>query len=700
MWVLTNTTANTQIYYNLTSNAHALACRFFNTDDTSVAFKKVSEYIQSLAVVRFLFDSGFGFGNQAANANLIARLRDLGFNGIVEVIYPPDIKEKLSVLFNVKTDLPDDFFDAQSNIRFITAPAFLERRKETNPLALGMTGAMDFGYQKTLSYLLKKTPFFSSFNSVSADYLNVDVFLQFSSYHGDRRDLPERIDNRLVFRNHSYPVRQVGSRYQALLTPIARGDFARETLDKSTPLRNLLAAIDKKEIYVLPIYGYTAEKNPHNLLNLLLGVRYAQLHGLSKPVVLALLFDLSLEVLNDLKKLIFSLLWVSVSKNFDDPMAAKVRSSIHNLALDRAFHTVPLSNLSSSIISSWTNDDVVLISIGKLPRDSFNYFFAYQSSVMLPSVFEGASAFNLLSTTSKRPHLYCGGLDPYWPLNFSSASVQLRNQFMNLTRHACQEPKYWLTSWKNIDVAELIGMFLLQSQDPESELSKFFQEHYDELLKSDRIMSGLVPAVRLANMTEVERLNVLKHLLYGDDAETRCGQPTIITKSSEESLSNVTQNAAGHGFISGLSETLRYGLQRKGYRNWVTQGAKYAAYYTTMYTWNFFSSFTSNESSQDFWGKAATSACEAGLNTGKLLAVQVGTTIASKLVSYSSLTSTPGRAVRYVSQYLRFGMFAVPFINQPVAAGLSVAAGGFSEAVTVAVGKRIVDYSVPKSQHS
>jgi hypothetical protein len=222
-----------------------------------------------------------------------------------------------------------------------------------------------------------------------------------------------------------------------------------------------------------------------------------------------------------------------------------------------------------------------------------------------------------------------------------------------------------------------------------------------------------MPAVRLANISDSEQLTILEPILYSatnleiNPIITRLGNGTgascdlLLTDNEiHEAAWSTAQEAIGHGILSGASETLKYGLQRKGYSREIAEKAKQAAYLVTMFTWNFCSSFSSQDSSQDVWHRTTTSACEAGINTAKLFAVQAGAFIASKAANSFSPTSRVGRAARFVSSHVRLGIFAVQSAQDPSAAVISILTGGISEAATASAGKAILNRGVTKRPFS
>src|SRR3990167_9300676 len=108
-------------------------------------YTTVEAFLAAQKVIRITADNTPGYGNQAASAALVSRLRNMGFKGKFEFIYANLTTPKIITLFDLPQTISDDYYDSKDNIEFIKLKEFVNRHKnKTNELVdLSITGATD-----------------------------------------------------------------------------------------------------------------------------------------------------------------------------------------------------------------------------------------------------------------------------------------------------------------------------------------------------------------------------------------------------------------------------------------------------------------------------------------------------------------------------------------------------------------------------
>ncbi len=119
--------------------------------------------IRHLPLIRIAITSAPGNGHQSAAATVYTRLRQFGFSGHIEIIYPLDAKEKLPYLIPPFDSLgSDNQFFSEQKLSFVTWREFKENPSKYPLTDLGIMGADD--YNKTaldlrVKRFLKLQPF-------------------------------------------------------------------------------------------------------------------------------------------------------------------------------------------------------------------------------------------------------------------------------------------------------------------------------------------------------------------------------------------------------------------------------------------------------------------------------------------------------------------------------------------------------------
>lgn len=473
----------------------------------------IKKFIEAQSVIRVVIDDAGNFGNQAASYNLILRIRQLGFKGKFEVIYFDDAKEKIFELFHLPIVQANSFTSEEYDIDFIALSEFISKSRdgEVESLALGISGAVD-KLPTDWNHHLTDENF--------ANALNTDSFVRFSPYH----NFDDLCDTQIYLRNHESPIIR-STCDKMLVTPIATLSDANDYLDNTTDgqlllsqqpaLKSLITSIENKEINFQPAYGWTLRESPSNLLNIILGARYAQLHGnkqLQKPLIIGAFFDFDRE--NSYAEsaygmhiknidILLNLIFNDNSKQVFDRYKGgeQVKAAIKNLKLRQALHISEMTNKdTTSEIESLNPGDILLVSFPELPKTVFDGLYTHTGENIFPPVREGASTFTSLISSDK-PHLHCRST-MNWEIKTDLADENLRNRLLAINGLICRENyghELDFTAWENHPIDEIIGQYIIDASQPDSTLSNFFYQLKHDAIRpdNDRILIDLTKAVEL-----------------------------------------------------------------------------------------------------------------------------------------------------------------------------------------------------------
>lgn len=485
-------------------------------------YDSVERMIADQKVIRVLMDDSPNYGNQSATINLMNRLRQLNFKGVFEVIYPDEQANKIIKLFNLPSILPDLYFYEDLNhqqITFMRETYYLNRlmNHTIEPVKLGVTG----GHDQPDEAACIQRPDCEAINEKFADLMNADTFLMLQPWTA----FPENDHIYIRQSENSIAVSPPGRFWVYPVTHFADsqaylGTSAGQILLKQTPaLQSLMDAIEKKQINVLPVYGWSfrqaenddGEENNHkyatylfpkNILQVITGARYAQLHGrasMHNPLIVAVFSDYAKEV-KELNTLLAQSTWEPL---YEKQGGKEMRAAWSTLGLNKAgiFQTALLSDADAGKkITSLKPGQVLLLSMGTLPKVVFDGLYADTHSNIWPQIREGEGSLSILLMNG-RPHLRClttpeghdFQTDPKkWELGLDSIQNKaLKDQLATLygENGFCEN---W--SWiKHPGIYQQVGHWLIEGQDPHSAFSGYFTAllKASQQLKNDRIYRGL-----------------------------------------------------------------------------------------------------------------------------------------------------------------------------------------------------------------
>ena len=421
----------------------------------------VGQFLDLVPIIRVVLMSGPGFGHQSAGATVVTRLRQLGYNGHIQVVYygdgslfptTPSFLPTLFPYFAPSNGAEQNFPDL--NISFIARSSISKEPNDRVPLAI--TGAGDTDLQlsqmnATLGLELHPLNWWgrNGFNRVSLSSNDPGGFhiyekellsdLKTLGYVFDLpnpQDLGEFVDSNLM---------------------------ANEGLvGKKLGLKAILSALNSIEL--LPVYGHHINKH-WQLVRVVRAVQRAQNRsgnlfrgGVVIPVFNNLIGPAKTEIVNEFAG----------------------DSKIQVLDVERPELADRLSRLGRG--------ELLVVQVGSVSKPLFEYFY---SMATLPPVVEGMNSINLMQLIG-RPYLPSVSHEGYHfidrysyrkglPGDFGVLDL-LHQTFMAMTEsHRAHQPEY-------------IAQFILESLDPESDLSAVFRQNHLKDTKNyekDKLFRGL-----------------------------------------------------------------------------------------------------------------------------------------------------------------------------------------------------------------
>lgn len=479
-------------------------------------YSTVEEFLADQKVIRIAADNTPGFGNQAASAALISRLRQMGFKGQFEFIYANLTTAKIVTLFDLPQNIPDVYFDAKDGIQFIKLKEFINRHKnKLNEVdALSMIGRDDdFGCGLARKDGIDVEHGMDELDCWNeANLLDVQVHASVSPFYKETNLLRVRNDP-----DHK-PYPQEGSENKFFVMPVSDLNQAKDYLNndprgqallKQKPaLATFIDGMEKQTFNTLPVYGWTVQLGVHdeediygyfpgNILQIIAGARYAQLNGSAnfrKPLIIPVFYNYEKEA-TQLLKLVHSENW----GEYEKPGAEQARATIKELNLADALSVASISDPNTiQRIQELKPGKILLLWLGPLPKNVFDGLYNYTNTNVWPQIREGANSFNSLILTG-RPHIHCG----YgWEIGYDLvADPALKSQLENFYEGNggfCEGMKTWQ---ENSNIYQDLGNLIIEASDPKSSFAMYFQQLKAEALKkeNDRIRYALEGVLKIIN---------------------------------------------------------------------------------------------------------------------------------------------------------------------------------------------------------
>lgn len=273
-------------------------------------YSSVEEFVTNQKIIRITTDQQPGLGNQAASASVMDRLRQFGFHGTFEFIYPDNVTDKITLLFDLPSNIPNDYYDEKQKVRFVKLSEHVNhlRNKSVEPYTLGLSGAFRKGPYDPIEDNNIDTTGISYLELHNfSNFLNSTVSVILDNYPtrlGESYiDVINESETRETFNNdHNFFTMPVADLNQAK-TYLEKDPRGQELLKKKPALKTFIDSIENQSINVLSAYGWTLQKSsdgkytesfPGNILQVLTGARYAQVKGptkLRKPLIIAIYYS-------------------------------------------------------------------------------------------------------------------------------------------------------------------------------------------------------------------------------------------------------------------------------------------------------------------------------------------------------------------------------------------------------------------------
>lgn len=506
-----------------------LLCIVFIFTDVSFAntkYHSVEEFVSAQKLIRIYADNSPEHGNQAASASLISRLRQLGFKGEFEFVYGNRTTEKITNLFNLPRDIPEDYYDSERKIRFLKLKAHLSRvlNHTIEVVPLGMKGGSDYDTNECANAKADGIKLPSTYCDDMANYMATQVFIVYEPYVPGDETIFYYYELNVDHDHDDFP-RQKGSDKQYFVLPVTNWSQAKDYLEhtaqgqkilaEKAALKTFIQGVEDHRFNVLPVYGFTIKDMtcgvhapgcfPGNILQIITAARHAQLNGpkaLQKPLVIPVFYNYEKEA-GHLARIIKEDQW----GQYEKPGSEEARKAIKRLSLPTVFSTADIKDTSTiDRLLLLKPGEILLLSVGALPKEVFDGIYNHTDTNVLPAIREGANTFNSLVLTG-RPHIRC---EPWWEVGFDLIKdTALKNELKDnvytafITKNGiCKGMNTWQY---HTNFYQSLGNLMIAAQDPRSAFSSYFQQLQEEAFKpeNDRIYSGLEYAMKMLDERKV-----------------------------------------------------------------------------------------------------------------------------------------------------------------------------------------------------
>lgn len=489
-----------------------------NVDAADTAAQSIDDFLQNQTLIRVCLTRGPGFGDQANAANVMNHLRQMGYTGIFEVIYENEVMNAVTTVFNLPKNIPAIYDDENNHNRFIELNTY-EKMLAANQIdstnfsfGMGKVGhACDFknAHSKTYADFM---PYFDS-RGLEHDATFIDA--------DDLKEGLLQIDS-----GKKYYISPVPT-YEQAKSYLHQTPLGKEVMAKKPALQSLLDGMESNQFNIMFVYGYTLQlygngdlSRASNVLEILAGLRYAQLHGstdMKKPIIVAVFYDYKKDA-DDIIKFIHSDNW----GNAEMPGSVEARAAVKALKLADVLKVADISDPATiHIIHTLKPDSILLLTIGAMPKTVFDGLYTHVAPNVLPQVREGAGTFNTLVATG-RPSIECAntvhqsqdepsyvtwtaGLD----LVKEPALRQMLKQFYDSREGFCgMQWEYgkdrmvtnYVATWRAHAYQEF-GQFVMDAQDIHSPLSQYFQQLKADVNnpENDRVRFALQEVIKHVN---------------------------------------------------------------------------------------------------------------------------------------------------------------------------------------------------------
>ena len=477
-------------------------------------------FLKKEEIIRILITEGAGSGDFMASVFILKRLRELGFNGKIELIHDIDLNQEsnLQKIFGLPIDISDDYEDSELKVRFINLARFIELRKNNLVVesSLGMTGAFLVNPCSDLpdhqSHIINQLEDPLCLNP--ANFLNVKTYVNLSNWPTPTKN-PEFYESRIYLKNTDtvYSLDESTTYFGSHENTIDVKQYLHEHKNNILDYHLLDHLTDlilyKDKINFMPVYGknlreyFTNNEHEYNMLQVISGIAYAKRSKKTvlsdKPTVIGIFYHYK----NEGEKL------AQLIKHSDEQIP-NIRETIENLNLKQNFIYANLNDADLiTILETLRPEDILLLGMGPQQEPVFNWFFTYNHRNVLTPIREGSSSCATLLRKGE-PHFRCGGNNVgnaggKWELELDINSVKdemLLSQLQNIySPQAGFCDGQW--TWRdNHLLYQDLGDLMIQAVTPGSSFVNYFHILKEEASKieNDRIATSIAKAIELADI--------------------------------------------------------------------------------------------------------------------------------------------------------------------------------------------------------
>lgn len=447
---------------------------------TATHADSLQDFIAKQKTIRIVADDAPGFGDQAASYNLVYWLRQKqNYTGDIEFVYGygAGTKEKIISLFNLPTDIPDDWTDITQKIRFIKTDLFLKLNKNhrITPLRLGINGSNSDTFCEQNPWKRDTQNIYAGLTSLEcknpANFYNTDTFIEISPYpqpaYRAIGSVSERNKVGVTPEEYAFSEMTVND-ITYIPMPASTILDAKKLVENNATLQHDLPALSSfiegiiaQDFDVLPVYGGDIKIETSyyegalgNMLQIIAAARYVQQQEVNstKPLIIAVFYNYDQET-QKLNQMIHDDNWEEMIDKrkarakayplypFTEAGITQARDTIKKLGLKDVFSIASLSqtgtiNLFQQLKNPKKTQQIILLSMGSsLPKTIFDGIYTHTAENIWPQIRQGANSFSSLVTTGK-PHFRCanyGGSDIVgWEIGYDSITDPvLQNRLHN-----------------------------------------------------------------------------------------------------------------------------------------------------------------------------------------------------------------------------------------------------------------------------
>lgn len=161
------------------------------------------------------------------------------------------------------------------------------------------------------------------------------------------------------------------------------------------------------------------------------------------------------------------------------------------------FTTASISDPNiATLINGLQSDQILLLSLGVLPKKVFDGLYTYQGSNSWPAIHEGANTFNTLVLSGK-PFFSCTPLSMWRIPLINNVDPAVIQQLDTLYSDFCAYPSAW---GEHSDAYLNLGKAIVDANDPQSKFALYFKQVQIEARKqeNDRTYQSLKKVLELS----------------------------------------------------------------------------------------------------------------------------------------------------------------------------------------------------------